>query len=453
MWDEATLEEAVIRAVDPRQLIQRVADQAAGLIAAADGAMVALVDGDTLTYVCGSGRFARFVGTRIPLAGSLSGLAIARDEVLRTDDATTDDRVDHGSTAMMSVLSAIGVPLRTRGAPIGVLNVSSGRRAAFTDADVAVLSRLAEFVSVVIGEALESARVTRGLLAGAAASSPPRTPDIADRAERFVANVLSPNMAVAVATRQQVEQVLAMRAFSVVFQPVFDLGSGQLSSVEALTRFHAHPYRPPDECFREAHDVGLGVELEVTAIETALASLSRIPAGAALAVNAGPETITSTALRDLLHSAVDPRRIVVELTEHVQVDDYEGLGLTLMQLRRSGIRLAIDDTGAGFASLAHILRLAPDFIKLDRALVTGIDVDPVRRALAAALVAFAADTGAVIIAEGIENAAEFQALHDLGIRRGQGFHLGRPGPLEAIPDALAPSGAVRSGPAVRRPVG
>jgi EAL domain-containing protein (putative c-di-GMP-specific phosphodiesterase class I) len=95
------------------------------------------------------------------------------------------------------------------------------------------------------------------------------------------------------------------------------------------------------------------------------------------------------------------------------------------------MRLAIDDTGAGFASLRHILNLEPDIIKLDISLTRGVDVDRARRALAAALIAFAANTGASIVAEGVETASELSVLRDLGVGFGQGYLLGRPGPLPA----------------------
>jgi len=101
-------------------------------------------------------------------------------------------------------------------------------------------------------------------------------------------------------------------------------------------------------------------------------------------------------------------------------------------LRQHGVRLAVDDTGSGFSSFAHIVKLAPDIIKLDIDLVSGIDLDPVRRSLATAVVAFAAETGAKVTAEGIESAAELACVKSLGIHYGQGYFLGRPGPLEAL---------------------
>ena len=147
-------------------------------------------------------------------------------------------------------------------------------------------------------------------------------------------------------------------------------------------------------------------------------------------------TRMSDEVRKLIASC-DSRRVVVELTEQVKVDDYSRLSYTLRQLRLMGVRLAIDDTGAGFASLAHILKLTPDIIKLDRELTSGIDHDPVRSALAAALVTFASRTGAEIVAEGIETGTELEVLRGLGIRYGQGFLLCRPTSANSVPSRLS----------------
>jgi EAL domain-containing protein (putative c-di-GMP-specific phosphodiesterase class I) len=126
---------------------------------------------------------------------------------------------------------------------------------------------------------------------------------------------------------------------------------------------------------------------------------------------------------------VDGRRLVLELTEHSRVDDYPRLLGSLDALRYQGVRVAVDDTGAGYAGLHHILRLLPDILKLDVDLIRGIDTDPIRRALTGSLVAFAAELGAAVIAEGIETPEELKTLDDLGVTWGQGYHLARPGPL------------------------
>jgi EAL domain-containing protein (putative c-di-GMP-specific phosphodiesterase class I) len=227
-------------------------------------------------------------------------------------------------------------------------------------------------------------------------------------------------------TRSRVDRVLKGRGLSHVFQPVFDITTGECFAVEALARFSGRPKRAPDAWFAEAHVMGIGVELEVVSAKGALNALSRLPGDVALCVNASPEAMISD----------ESKRVVMELTEEAKVDDYQRLSLALNQLRLMGVRLAIDDTGAGFASLAHILKLAPDFIKLDRELTSGIDHDPVRIALATALVSFASKLGAEIIAEGIETAVELEVLWRLGIRYGQGYFLCRPTSVDLIPSRL-----------------
>jgi EAL domain-containing protein (putative c-di-GMP-specific phosphodiesterase class I) len=228
--------------------------------------------------------------------------------------------------------------------------------------------------------------------------------------------------------RVRMEQVLRGSGPAMVFQPIVDVRSGDVIGIEALARFDAEPKRGPDRWFAEAAEVGLGTELEVAAVRAALAELNDLPSGAYLSVNASPATATSGLLRDAL-SEVPGERVVLEVTEHAQVADYEALGRALDVLRAHGIRLAVDDAGAGYASLQHILRLAPDIIKLDISLTRSIDADPVKRALASSLVTFAAEIGAVITAEGVETGAELNALRELGIAHAQGYYLAHPGPL------------------------
>jgi EAL domain-containing protein (putative c-di-GMP-specific phosphodiesterase class I)/AmiR/NasT family two-component response regulator len=220
----------------------------------------------------------------------------------------------------------------------------------------------------------------------------------------------------------------AVDALRVVYQPIRTLGDRRLLGAEALARFHAAPKRGPARWFAEAEEVGLRVQLELAALERALRVLAAIPAGAFLSVNASPRTLVSQAFRKLVTGA-GCERIVAELTEHAPVEDYARLGRALAPLRRLGLRLAIDDAGAGFASLRHILRLEPDLIKLDQALIRGIGSDRSQQALAEGLISFAERIGATIVAEGVESNDEVEALTGLGVVCGQGYYLGRPGPL------------------------
>ncbi|MCW2696839.1 MAG: hypothetical protein JWR62_1924 [Modestobacter sp.] len=228
--------------------------------------------------------------------------------------------------------------------------------------------------------------------------------------------------------RARIQQVLDDGGPTMVFQPIVELATGRSVGAEALARFPVQPDRAPEEWFADAVDVGLGVELELAAIRAAVAQLDALPAGTYLSVNAGPDTVVSPQLHQLLSSAPG-NRLVVELTEHIAVADYAALTEALDALRCRGVRLAVDDAGSGFSSLRHILNLKPDIIKLDRALVEAIDTDPARRALAGSLLTFANEIGAQVIAEGIEKLREQTVLRRLGVRYGQGFHLGRPGPM------------------------
>jgi EAL domain-containing protein (putative c-di-GMP-specific phosphodiesterase class I) len=228
--------------------------------------------------------------------------------------------------------------------------------------------------------------------------------------------------------RNIIQQALAPGSITMVFQPVVDIASGGVVGAEALARFNGEPRRPPNVWFDEAFEFGLGPELELSAIAAALDDINRLPLATFLAVNVSPTTAMTPELHTLLTGSV-PERIVLELTEHHRIDDYESLVSCLNSLRRHGVRVAADDTGAGYAGFRHILRLCPDILKLDTTLTRGIDTDPIRRSLATALVNFAEEIHATIIAEGIEIPGELEALQTIGIHWGQGYHLAHPMPL------------------------
>jgi EAL domain-containing protein (putative c-di-GMP-specific phosphodiesterase class I) len=195
---------------------------------------------------------------------------------------------------------------------------------------------------------------------------------------------------------------------------------------EALARFTQQPIRSPDKWFAEAATLGLGVELELEALNSALQQLHRLPSGLYLSLNASVETIMSEQFRATL-ADVPAERIVLELTEHSPIADYPAFDQRTRVLRSEGVRLAVDDAGAGFSSFRHILDLQPDVIKLDFGLIHGIDSDLARQSLGRALLTFASETpGTTIVAEGIETEGELETLRALGCPSGQGFLLGRP---------------------------
>jgi EAL domain-containing protein (putative c-di-GMP-specific phosphodiesterase class I) len=236
---------------------------------------------------------------------------------------------------------------------------------------------------------------------------------------------------------------IANQTHQTVFQPIVDLNSGGAVGAEALARFAEPPIRPPNVWFAEAADLGLGVELEMAALRLALEQLRQLPPGLYLSLNASVETILSEEFCASFKD-VPAERVVLELTEHTEIHDYPLFEQTIEDLRSQGVRLAVDDAGAGYSSFRHILNLHPDVIKLDIALTRGIDGDPARRALGSALMTFGLDAyNASIVAEGIETEGEFKTLRALGCPFGQGYYLGRPGKLrETQPEpalTLAPA--------------
>ncbi|MGO8686027.1 MAG: EAL domain-containing protein [Candidatus Dormibacteria bacterium] len=220
----------------------------------------------------------------------------------------------------------------------------------------------------------------------------------------------------------RIQAVIEHGGIHPVYQPIVDLVKGRVTGVEALSRFDTGM---PLQWFEEAAGVGLREELESSALAVALAGLPALPPDAYLSLNLSPSTLLRRDVARLL-GAVPLERIVIEMTEHAPVGDYEALNRALEPLRHAGVRVAVDDAGAGFASLRHILLLVPDIIKLDISLTRGIDADRPRRALSCALVAFARETSTTIVAEGIETDAELRTLKEIGVAEGQGFLIARP---------------------------
>lgn len=230
---------------------------------------------------------------------------------------------------------------------------------------------------------------------------------------------------------EQIHQAMAKGAPRMVYQPIYSLESDEMVGAECLSRFDVEPHRTPDVWFDVAHRSGVGLDLELRAIENALGALDRLPAPLWLSVNGSPELILSGRLGPVL-AKTDLARIVLEITEHVTVPDYAGVLEALAPLRRRGARLAIDDAGAGYASMRHILNLKADIIKLDISLTRDIDTDPNRRALAKGLIAFAREVGSRITAEGVETATELATLRAIGVDKAQGYFLAKPRTLEEM---------------------
>jgi EAL domain-containing protein (putative c-di-GMP-specific phosphodiesterase class I) len=212
------------------------------------------------------------------------------------------------------------------------------------------------------------------------------------------------------------------------FQPIVDLQRGVIAGFEALARFPSQPYRSPDQWFDAATKLNVHVALEAAVIERVLRARDRLPGNCFLSLNVGPHALVDHRVQATLLAAGALGGVVIEVTEQAAVRDYDELRRVIAPLRERGAFLAVDDAGAGYASLSHIANLRPDFIKIDRGLVTDLDRDPAKAAVVETLGTFASRIDAWIVAEGIERAGELQRLMQLEVPLGQGFRLGRPSP-------------------------
>jgi EAL domain-containing protein (putative c-di-GMP-specific phosphodiesterase class I)/ActR/RegA family two-component response regulator len=228
-------------------------------------------------------------------------------------------------------------------------------------------------------------------------------------------------------TRRRIQGVLDGNRVTPVYQPIIDLDSRKPVGYEGLSRFYDPRHGGPDRWFDDAFTVGLGVQLEWSAALTLLPFLDLIPDGTFLAINMSPATVLHVMENELCPPESCPS-IVIELTERVPIQDYAAVRGALGDMRSQGARLAADDRGSGFAGFRHLVSLAPDIIKLDIGLLRDFHFKSGQLAITSALVTFAEDVGAQVVAEGVEQASELELLQELGVGWAQGYHLGMPGP-------------------------
>jgi hypothetical protein len=359
-------------ATDPLLVMRRVVNEALVLIPSADGAVVELVSDELLTYVCAAGSLASSVGTQVRADSSLSGLAVRAAAPLRCDDSEVDERVDRAACRRVGAVSMVCLPLPYRDGVAGVLKLSSLQRSAFDDDDVEILAGLARFIGEAIGGwgdlALAAQAVlgdspdaepTVGLIDQVGLMRPPGdgsmhpSPDgggidapRVTKVSAFLSQVLESAWPVDVVARRRIERTLRDGELAIWLQPIVRLKTGQVAGYEALSRFPGEPSRPPDEWFAEAASVGLGPELELLAVQMVLDRLPELPDDHYLAFNASHQVVCDPQFLELV-SWVDASRVVVEMTEHLQVEDYDRLNASVDKVRQMGARLAIDDTGAG----------------------------------------------------------------------------------------------------------
>lgn len=248
----------------------------------------------------------------------------------------------------------------------------------------------------------------------------------------FAGALLGPRLAAGAETtraRAAMKQILADRAFRPVFQPIVNIHDYRVVGYEALTRFVDGAR--PDLRFAEASALGMGLELEIACLDAALRASAALAPEAYLSLNVSPSAILENRALAAIRRAT-PRELVLEVTEHVPIDDYFMLRAGIQDLGPD-FEVAVDDAGAGFSSMRHILELHPAVVKLDIGLIRGIPNDPAQQALVAGMAYFGSRTDCRMIAEGVETEAELLMLRQLGISYGQGYLLGKPAPVDDTP--------------------
>lgn len=227
---------------------------------------------------------------------------------------------------------------------------------------------------------------------------------------------------------EDLAHLLDAKSVSMAFQAIVDIRSDpdapKIVGYESLARF---PYASPPEWFKLAGSSGVGTDLELLAIRKGIDGFDA-DNRSFLSLNLSNATLLTSRLGETLEG-IDPGRLVLELSDTARIRSYEVTRKAVDALRERGVRLAVDDVGAGEIDMWHILRLDPEIIKLDRNLVA----DPnIRRnnALIRGLTLMARDLGILVIAEAIETETERHRLLELGVEFGQGFLFGKPGPLD-----------------------
>ena len=253
-----------------------------------------------------------------------------------------------------------------------------------------------------------------------------------------------------------VRDILDHRRLQSLFQPILDLGTGHVHGYEGLIRGPSNSMlHSPLTLLKAADQAGLRAEIELLCIETIIADFARMKLDANLFINLSPRFLNGVAptldrLQQILETyQVPPDRIIIELTEDSNPDEMADLGDCLKRYRETGLRFALDDLGEGYSSLRRWSEHRPHYVKIDKHFTSGINQDPVKLQFVRSLQQIAVNSGAKLIAEGIETRAEFAVMRELGIGFGQGYFIARPSSstpgisIEAL-DAIKTSAVSRS---------
>jgi EAL domain-containing protein (putative c-di-GMP-specific phosphodiesterase class I) len=393
--------------LDLRQLVDTITSKLQALTGST-GAVVEMLDGHELVYWSGSGSVKGHMGFRIPAIGSLSGLCIVKKMVLVCADSEVDPRMDLKACRQVGLRSAIVTPLLCEGELVGVLKVLSDKPSAYGARHVALLQTLAAFIGAMLHSALEHARMSAIV-------------EMAMAVDASAAAILEDE-------RWRLEALIASGGIRPVFQPIVELASGQVVGYEGLSRFDASVALSVDEWFEMAERAGMCVELEAACMAAIVDALALSPGiGGYISINVSPKTLMEYDF-ERLPDRSGQGGWVLEITEHSEVKDYPVLAQRVRALQAQGFRIAIDDAGAGYSSLRHVLRLAPDIVKLDVSITRDIDKILRNQQLSSAIISFGRETGISLVAEGVETAEERDTLQRLGVVYGQGYLFGKPSP-------------------------
>ena len=347
------------------------------------------------------GAAAPQAGSRLPLGGSFCARVLdGRFPALIPDARAVPEAGLLDVTAQLHIGAYVGVPLLgPQGVAVGMLCAVNDRaNPGLSDRDLAALRLLVQLLHDLQSRAVSAA-------------------EAAQERDQM---------------QHALHAVIAGNGRHAVLQPIVDLVTGRAVAAEGLTRFTATSPAAPDgrspaQWFDDASRLGLREELELATASSVLDLLEdSVPRELAVCINLGPDTLVGDRLGELL-AGRPLERVVVEVTEHAPVQDYGRLAAALDPYRGQGLQLAVDDAGAGYSSLKHVLAVRPDFIKIDMALIRGSDGDLARRTLLTALADFAEATSCRLVAEGVETDGELRAVAACGVHLGQGYLLGRPG--------------------------
>ncbi|SDS63948.1 EAL domain, c-di-GMP-specific phosphodiesterase class I (or its enzymatically inactive variant) [Pseudarthrobacter equi] len=250
------------------------------------------------------------------------------------------------------------------------------------------------------------------------------------RQMRLAPNSMPPKFAEqldAIRSVSRISALLENQMLMTAFQPIYGLADKSVVGVEALSRFVSDDGAAAELWFAEAAAVGLGANLEFSALGSAAAAARDLPADLYVSLNISPTSCLDPRLPELFaHIDLPIDRVVLELTETIPDEEYAQFIAAINPLRDKGLRIAIDDTHSGAGALSRMVHLRPDFLKVGRDVFGNVDNDGLQRALTTCLVDFTDQIGTTLVAEGIETVGELKVLTELGIDAGQGYLLGRP---------------------------